>query len=210
MDGSLEWQAVHNGRSGPFRRGVCSENEESQERASERADLRGVPCGRYGSLSSHAQRGRGGDPRAVQDGPGPVNSVEAILGAAGNCSRHVQVFGGQRCCGGRRSGRLVPEALSSRCADDGLDPWLKKLDVEPADMFPPRFCGKRAYRSCRKGPERPVPLPDDVVGSSCAARVSGCERRSATSRVSLVRSTRRRTPRGFIGERWEAVNLPLS
>ena len=28
-------------------------------------DLRGFPCGRYGSLSSRAQRGRGGDPRAA-------------------------------------------------------------------------------------------------------------------------------------------------
>ena len=38
------------------------------------------------------------------------------------------------------------------------------------------------------------------TGSSCVGRVSDCERRSATSRVSSVRSTRRRKPRGLWGK----------
>ena len=91
-------------------------------------------------------------PIRSEDGSGPVNNVEAILGAAGNCSRHVQVLGAQRWrCGGRHhpcSGRIDQETLSSRCADDGPDPaevsnrtLAQKLGVEPVDTFPPRFFG---------------------------------------------------------------------
>ena len=51
-----------------------------------------------------------------------------------------------------------------------------------------RLCGKRSQ------------LGPPFKGSSLAVRVSDCKRRSATSRVSSVRSTRRRTPRGLWGK----------
>ena len=39
-----------------------------------------------------------------------------------------------------------------------------------------------------------------ILGLSCGERVSDCVRRSATSRVSLARSTQRRNPRGLSGK----------
>ena len=200
MEGSLRWPAVHIGRSGPFRQGVCLENEESQERASERPPCQGAhQCPwfrlsrisewpirksvwpraarqRRRSASCAGEKGWRSDdkagPRLVgrgrirsQDGPGPVNSVEAMLGAARNCSRHVQVFGGQRwCCGGRHrpcSGRLLQEALSSRCVGDGRDPaevsnrtLAQEVRCGATGHVPTQILRGPANRSGCKGPER--------------------------------------------------------
>ena len=88
--------------------------------------IRGIPAGRHGYLSRHAKRGRRGDARVAlgtstchphdkadrswfgrdrirsQNISGPVNNVEALLGAAGRRSGHVQVFcAKRRSCGGR-------------------------------------------------------------------------------------------------------------
>ena len=96
-----------------------------------------------------------------EDSPGPVNNVEAILGAAGNCSRHVQVFGAQRWrCGGRHrscSGRPDQETLSSRCGDDGPDPaevsnrtLAQEVRCLASGHVPTQVLRERAYRSGRK------------------------------------------------------------
>ena len=64
-----------------------------------------------------------------------------------------------------------------------------------------RLCGKRNR------------LGHPFRGSSCVARVSGCERRIERVRLRECRWSGPHEggpPRGFIGERWEAINLPLS
>ena len=90
-----------------------------------------------------------------EDGPGPVNNVEAILGAAGNCSRHVQVFGAQKWrCGGRHrpcSGRPDQEILSSRCVDDGPDSAEVSNRTRAQEV---RYGASGHVPTHRKGPNR--------------------------------------------------------
>ena len=67
-------------------------------------------------------------------------------------SRHVQVLGSQRWCCGGDTVPAVGDFSKKHCHPDAWTAaltrpesatthWLKKLDMEPADMFPPRFSG---------------------------------------------------------------------
>ena len=141
-----------------------------------------------------------------------------MLGAAGNCSVTYK-------CSAVEADIFfaVVDFSKKHCHPDAWTTtthWPRKLDVEPADMFPPRFW-ERAYRSCRKGPQRqpregasrkcevlyllspflcqgqtlrvegrPASRRFRAPGRSAESevgwvRVSDCEQRSATSRVSF-------------------------
>ena len=159
-----------------------------------------------------------------EDGPGPVNNVEAILDAAANCFRHVQVFGAQKWAVEADTALAVVDLTKKHCLPDA---WttaptrpksatahgLKKLGVEPVGMFSPRFYGSerievvarvqidslekvlrgsgefgifsrpffiegelRVYKTSRRLCGKPSRLGPPRMGSSCAARVSGCEK----------------------------------
>ena len=135
-------------KSGPAR--DTSANVIIQDGWSAPVDIRGIQAGRHGYLSCHAKRGRRGDARVAlrrwtcyshdkadrswvgrdrirsQNISGPVNNVEALLGAAGRRSGHIQVFcAKRRSRGGRHfpcSDRFPQKLLPSRCVEDSHDP----------------------------------------------------------------------------------------
>ena len=236
--------------------------------------IRGIPAGRHWYLSCHAKRRRRGDARVAlgrwtcyshdkadrswvgrdrirsQNISGPVNNVEALLGAAGRCSDHMQVF-----CAKRRTVKADtslavigfhkkychPNAWKTATTrpKSATAYWLKKFGAElvarvEKDNFEKVLRGSGEFGVFSrpffvKGDARvykDVPLPVEfdlqaamrkakAVGPSILAvvlrgnglglRTKECDFESVVGQVYSEEESKR-----FIGERWEATNLPLS
>ena len=183
---------------------------------------------------------------------GPVNNVEALLGAAGGRSCHIPVFcAKRRSCGGRHfpcSDRFLQKVLPSRCVENSLDPievsyrtprsggidGVEVVARAQKENFEKVLRGSGMFGVFSrtffvKGDPRvykDVPLPVEfdlqaalrkakAVGPSILGvvlrrkglglRTKECDFESVVGQVYSEEESKR-----FIGERWEATNLPLS